>query len=86
MIPIFISPASIPSRISDSLASLAISRTRSTSDGSEIIALMKALETGEGLEEVLDIENALKYLAANVALANFDSYLGGTTHNYYIYE
>ena len=57
-----------------------------TSDGSEIIALMKALETGEGLEEVLDVENALKYLAANVALANFDSYLGGTTHNYYIYE
>jgi len=57
-----------------------------TSDGSEIIALMKALETGESLEEVLDVENALKYLAANVALANFDSYLGGTTHNYYIYE
>lgn len=57
-----------------------------TSDGSKIIALMKALETGEGLEEVLDIENALKYLAANVALANFDSYLGGTTHNYYLYE
>ena len=57
-----------------------------TSDGSEIIALMKALESGEGLEEVLDIENALKYIAANVALANFDSYLGGTTHNYYLYE
>ena len=57
-----------------------------SSDGSEIIALMKALETGEGLEEVLDIENALKYVAANVALANFDSYLGATTHNYYIYE
>ena len=57
-----------------------------TSDGSEIIALMKALESGDGLEEVLDIENALKYIAANVALANFDSYLGGTTHNYYLYE
>ncbi|MBQ9092165.1 MAG: CotH kinase family protein [Anaerotignum sp.] len=57
-----------------------------TSDGSEIIALMQALESGEGLEEVLDIENALKYIAANVALANFDSYLGGTTHNYYLYE
>lgn len=57
-----------------------------SSDGSEIIALMKALESGEGLEEVLDLENALKYIAANVALANFDSYLGGTTHNYYLYE
>ena len=57
-----------------------------TSDGGEIIALMKALNDGEGLEDVLDVENALKYIAANVALANFDSYLGGTTHNYYLYE
>lgn len=57
-----------------------------TSDGSAILALMQALESGEGLEEVLDIQSALKYIAANVALANFDSYLGGTTHNYYLYE
>lgn len=57
-----------------------------TSDGTEIIALMKALESGEGLTDVLDVDNALKYIAANVALANFDSYLGGTTHNYYLYE
>ena len=57
-----------------------------TSDGSEILALMKALESGEGLEEVLDVEEALKYIAANVAISNFDSYLGGTTHNYYLYE
>ncbi len=57
-----------------------------TSEGTEIIALMKALESGEGLTDVLDVENVLKYIAANVALANFDSYLGGTTHNYYLYE
>ncbi len=57
-----------------------------TSDGKEIIALMKALEDGENLEDVLDVEKALKYIAANVALANFDSYLGNTTHNYYLYE
>lgn len=47
---------------------------------------MKALEDGEGLEKVLDVEKALKYIAANVALANFDSYLGMTTHNFYLYE
>lgn len=57
-----------------------------TSDGREIIALMKALESGEGLTDTLDVELALKYIASNVALANFDSYLGGTTHNYYLYE
>lgn len=57
-----------------------------TADGSEIIALMQALESGEGLEEVLDVDEVLRYLAVNVALANYDSYLGGTTHNYYLYE
>lgn len=57
-----------------------------TSDGSEILALMQALEGGEGLEDVLDVDEALRYLAVNVALANYDSYLGGTTHNYYLYE
>ena len=57
-----------------------------SSDGKEILALMQALEDGEGLEEVLDVEKALKYIAANVALANFDSYLGMTTHNFYLYE
>lgn len=57
-----------------------------SSDGKEILALMQALEDGEGLEKVLDVEKALKYIAANVALANFDSYLGMTTHNFYLYE
>lgn len=57
-----------------------------SSDGKEILALMQALEDGENLEEVLDVESALKYIAANVALANFDSYLGNTTHNFYLYE
>lgn len=57
-----------------------------SSDGKEILALMQALEDGEGLEKVLDVEKALKYIAANVALANFDSYLGNTTHNFYLYE
>lgn len=69
-----------------SYTGLNLKTNEDTSDGKEIIALMKALEDGEGLEKVLDVESALKYIAANVALANFDSYLGNTTHNYYLYE
>ena len=65
---------------------LELKTNEGTSDGSKIIALMKALESGENLTDVLDIESALKYIAANVALGNYDSYLGGTTHNYYLYE
>ncbi len=65
---------------------LILKTNENTSDGSAILALMRALESGEGLEEVLDEEEALRYIAANVALANYDSYLGMTTHNYYLYE
>ena len=69
-----------------SYTGLNLKTNEDTSDGKKIIALMKALEDGENLEDLLDVESALKYIAANVALANFDSYLGNTTHNYYLYE
>lgn len=65
---------------------LVLKTNEETSDGSAILDLMKALESGEGLEDVLDVDEVLRYLAANVALANYDSYLGNTTHNYYLYE
>ena len=65
---------------------LVLKTNEETSDGSAILELMKALESGEGLEDVLDVDEVLRYLAANVALANYDSYLGNTTHNYYLYE
>ncbi len=61
-------------------------KTNENGDGSAVLALMHALESGEGLEETLDVDEALRYLAVNTALANFDSYLGGTTHNFYLYE
>lgn len=65
---------------------LVLKTNEETSDGSAILDLMKALESGEGLDNVLDVDEVLRYLAANVALANYDSYLGNTTHNYYLYE
>ena len=65
---------------------LVLKTNEETSDGSAILDLMKALESGEGLEDVLDVDEVPRYLAANVALANYDSYLGNTTHNYYLYE
>ena len=55
-----------------SYTGLNLKTNEDTSDGKEIIALMKALEDGENLEDLLDVESALKYIAANVALANFD--------------
>lgn len=37
------------------------------------------------IEKVLDVDSALKYIAANTVLGNYDSYNGSTSHNYYLY-
>jgi spore coat protein CotH len=55
-----------------------------TSDGSDYIALCKGIAEGS-LGSVLDVDNALRYLAINTLLVNLDSYLG-TGHNFYLYE
>lgn len=52
----------------------------------EIIELMKALETGENIEDIFDVNSYLKYLAVSTYTVNLDSYQGGMTHNYYLYN
>ncbi len=37
------------------------------------------------IESVLDIDSALKYIAANTVLGNYDSYNGNLAQNYYLY-
>lgn len=38
------------------------------------------------LEAVLNTDKALRYLAVNAAMVNYDSYLASNPHNYYLYE
>jgi len=58
-----------------------------TSDGAPFVALVQALDRGDrhALEAALDIDGALRHLAANALLVNLDSYLG-MGHNYYLYQ
>ena len=56
------------------------------SDKNRLIASLKQLSEGEDLEEVVDVEEVLRYFACNVALVNLDSYLSSMQHNYYLYE
>ncbi len=42
-------------------------------------------ETGD-IEKYLDVDSALKYIASNTVLCNYDSYNGNNSHNYYLYE
>lgn len=48
--------------------------------------LVHALQTGEGIEDILNVSSALRYLAVCSALANTDSYLGKDAENYYLYD
>lgn len=55
---------------------------------SDKVAVIKALKNiSEGnLENSLDIDTLLRYMAVNVFLVNLDSYFGSMLHNYLLYE
>jgi hypothetical protein len=38
------------------------------------------------IESVLDVDSALRYIAANAVFGNYDSYLGKNAQNYYLYQ
>ena len=48
--------------------------------------MLQALDTGVDLEQHLNVDQALRYIAVSTALVNFDSYQGNFGHNYYLYE
>ncbi|ETA82621.1 CotH kinase family protein [Youngiibacter fragilis] len=70
----------------ESYKGLEIKTNEDDYDFSKVTELLKAIETGVDLPEHLDVDSALRYIAANTALMNFDSYLGNFGHNYYLYE
>ncbi|WP_297870938.1 CotH kinase family protein [uncultured Oscillibacter sp.] len=55
-------------------------------DQARLIASLKALSAGENLEEVLDIDQVLRYFVVHNFVRNGDSYTGSMVHNYYLYE
>lgn len=54
----------------------------------KFIKALNEMPDGENgdIEKYLDVESALKYIASNTVLCNYDSYNGGMCHNYYLYE
>jgi len=65
---------------------LVVESSRKNPDFSSLLALIKALDSGESIERHLNVDAFLRYLAVSTALANFDSYQGRMAHNYYLYE
>ncbi|WP_315079185.1 CotH kinase family protein [uncultured Clostridium sp.] len=65
--------------------SAVLKRTTDT-DFKKVINMFKNLNDGTNLEDVLDVEEVLKYFAVNTFVINLDSYSGAMYHNYYLYE
>ena len=55
-------------------------------DQERLIEALRTLSTGEALETAVDVDEVPRYFAAQVFVMNWDSYLGRTGHNYFLYE
>lgn len=55
-------------------------------DDGVLLDFLDELNNGTDYESVLDVEEALGFIALNVLSSNMDSYLGQNKHNYYLYE
>jgi hypothetical protein len=55
-------------------------------DFRRVITALKNLNNGTELDEFINIEDTLRYFAAQTFIINFDSYYGNLKHNYYLYE
>jgi len=56
------------------------------SDEKRVITALKNMNEGTDLETYVDVDEVLRYFAANTALVNLDSYVSSMKHNYYLYE
>ncbi|MBD5141721.1 MAG: spore coat protein CotH [Ruminococcus sp.] len=52
----------------------------------KVITALKALNSGENIEEYFDVDEILRYLAVHTFVVNLDSYSSNMAQNYYIYE
>lgn len=55
-------------------------------DKDRLIASLKQLSAYENLDEVVDVEEVLRYFVVHNFVVNGDSYTGSMIHNYYLYE
>lgn len=55
-------------------------------DKDRLIAALKALNEGEDIEDVVNVEEVIRYFVVHNFTCNFDSYTGSMIHNYYLYE
>ena len=64
----------------------AIFKSTDSDDYTKILDMIEHLDSMEGIESYLDVDEVLRYFAANTFLVNLDSYVSNMNHNYYLYE
>ena len=64
----------------------AVGNDSTEEDYQRVISAIKALNSGESIEEYFDVDEILRYLAVHTVLVNLDSYSSQMAQNYYIYE
>ena len=55
-------------------------------DHKRVVTALKNISEGKDLEDYMDIDNLLRYMAVHVFSVNEDSLSGNMAHNYYLYE
>ena len=55
-------------------------------DHKRVVKALKNISEGYDLEEYMDVDNVLKYMAVHTFAVNMDSLTGNMAHNYYLYE
>lgn len=58
----------------------------SQKDHARVVEALKKASEGEALENYLDVDNLLRYMAVHSFVVNEDSLSGSMAHNYYLYE
>ena len=56
------------------------------SDHKRVVNALKNISEGTDIEEYMDVDNILKYMAVHTFAVNMDSLSGSMAHNYYLYE
>ena len=56
------------------------------SDHQRVVTALKAISEGENIEQYMDVDNLLRYMAVHNFSVNEDSLSGMMAHNYYLYE
>ena len=55
-------------------------------DQARLIEALRVLSTGKDLKTAVNVDQVLRYFTVQVFTLNWDSYLGHTGHNYFLYE